>query len=172
MTNKEFFIQCWQNELPRTVNLLTAMPEADKLSYRPAPKNRSAKELVNHIVAHVEDLIEATKDGVLNHRALADYGTTENAIKVFEEESARLVDLLNKTDDGTWDNSSINMNVLGNKIMDGSLGTFCWMFLYDVIHHRGQLSTYVRPMGGVQPMIYGPTAEMTEAMIAQMASAN
>jgi uncharacterized damage-inducible protein DinB len=28
------------------------------------------------------------------------------------------------------------------------------------VHHRGQLSTYLRPMGGKVPGIYGPTADM------------
>jgi uncharacterized damage-inducible protein DinB len=31
------------------------------------------------------------------------------------------------------------------------------------IHHRGQLSTYIRPMGGKVPSIYGPTADTQAA---------
>jgi len=27
------------------------------------------------------------------------------------------------------------------------------------VHHRGQLSTYLRPMGGNVPGIYGPSAD-------------
>jgi uncharacterized damage-inducible protein DinB len=27
------------------------------------------------------------------------------------------------------------------------------------VHHRGQLSTYLRPMGGTVPGIYGPSAD-------------
>ncbi len=27
------------------------------------------------------------------------------------------------------------------------------------VHHRGQLSTYLRPMGGTVPSIYGPSAD-------------
>ena len=34
-----------------------------------------------------------------------------------------------------------------------------WGFLFDMIHHRGQLSTYIRPMGGKVPSIYGPSAD-------------
>jgi len=41
----------------------------------------------------------------------------------------------------------------------------CWMFMFDIIHHRGQLSTCYRPMEAVQPPIYGPTAEMVEEMM-------
>jgi uncharacterized damage-inducible protein DinB len=31
--------------------------------------------------------------------------------------------------------------------------------LFDAIHHRGQLSVYIRPMGGRVPSIYGPSAD-------------
>jgi len=31
--------------------------------------------------------------------------------------------------------------------------------LFDIVHHRGQLSTYIRPMGGKVPSIYGPSAD-------------
>jgi len=34
-----------------------------------------------------------------------------------------------------------------------------WGFLLDIIHHRGQLSTYLRPMGSTVPQIYGPSAD-------------
>jgi len=34
-----------------------------------------------------------------------------------------------------------------------------WGVLFDLIHHRGQLSTYLRPMGSTVPAIYGPSAD-------------
>ena len=34
-----------------------------------------------------------------------------------------------------------------------------WGFLLDQIDHRGQLSTYLRPMGAKVPAIYGPSAD-------------
>jgi len=34
-----------------------------------------------------------------------------------------------------------------------------WGFLFDAIHHRGQLSSYLRPMGAKVPSIYGPSAD-------------
>jgi uncharacterized damage-inducible protein DinB len=39
------------------------------------------------------------------------------------------------------------------------LGVMVWFTLFDLIHHRGQLSTYIRPMGGKVPSIYGPSAD-------------
>ncbi len=172
MTNKEFFQQCWKSELTPTITALKALPSADKLGYKPAPKNRSAKELVDHFVSHVEDLIEAVETGILNHRVMADYPTTENAIAAFETGSDRLLTLLNDVDETTWNEKNIPMMVMGNKFGEGSLSKTCWMFLFDLVHHRGQLSTYYRPMGAAQPSIYGPTAEMVEAMMANMSTAN
>jgi uncharacterized damage-inducible protein DinB len=34
-----------------------------------------------------------------------------------------------------------------------------WLALFDAVHHRGQLTTYIRPMGGKVPSVYGPSAD-------------
>ena len=39
------------------------------------------------------------------------------------------------------------------------LGEMLWGFLFDAIHHRGQLSSYLRPMGAKVPSIYGPSGD-------------
>jgi len=36
---------------------------------------------------------------------------------------------------------------------------FLWFLLMDQVHHRGQLSVYVRTAGGKVPSIYGPWAD-------------
>jgi uncharacterized damage-inducible protein DinB len=36
---------------------------------------------------------------------------------------------------------------------------FLSMAIKHSVHHRGQLSTYLRPMGGKVPGIYGPSAD-------------
>ncbi|MGC4099956.1 DinB family protein [Ferruginibacter sp.] len=167
MTNKEFFLECWRSELAPTLTALKALPEAAKLGYKPAEKNRTAKQLVDHFVSHVEDLVEGVETGVINHRVMADYPSTEKAIDVFEQETNRLVALIEAVDEKTWEEKVIPMNVFGNKLFEYPLGKMCWTFLFDIIHHRGQLSTYYRPMGAMQPNIYGPTAEMVEAMMAK-----
>ncbi len=164
MTNKEFFQQCWKQEVKPTLSALKALPSAEKLCYKPAEKNRTAKQLVDHFVSHVEDLIEGVETGVINHRLMADYPSTENAIDVFVKETDRLMDLISKTDDKTWEEKPVPLIVFGNTLFEQPMGQMCWTFLFDIIHHRGQLSTYYRPMGAVQPDIYGPTAEMVEAM--------
>jgi uncharacterized damage-inducible protein DinB len=34
-----------------------------------------------------------------------------------------------------------------------------WSFLLDIVHHRGQISTCLRPMGSKVPQIYGPSGD-------------
>jgi uncharacterized damage-inducible protein DinB len=48
---------------------------------------------------------------------------------------------------------------IGERLMEQSLGGFLWYLFFDAIHHRGQLSTYIRPMGGKVPSIYGPSGD-------------
>ena len=40
-----------------------------------------------------------------------------------------------------------------------TVAEICWFMLLDTIHHRGQLSIYLRGMGAKVPSIYGPSAD-------------
>lgn len=80
--------------------------------------------------------------------------------------------LADKLDEKTWNEQIVPLKIFDNTIGEYPLSATCWMFMHDIIHHRGQLSTYYRPMGITQPSIYGPTAEMVEEMMAKMTSAN
>lgn len=37
--------------------------------------------------------------------------------------------------------------------------SFLWFLLHDQIHHRGQLSIYLRMAGAKVPSIYGPSGD-------------
>ena len=170
MNNKQFFQQCWKSELTPTLIALKALTSPEKLSYKPAERNRTAKQLVDHFVSHVDDLIEAVETGVLNHRLGASFADINSATEDFEKGTEKLLSLLDTVDEKTWEEKNIPMLIYGNKVGEKPLGQTCWMFLFDLIHHRGQLSSYYRPMGLVQPAIYGPTSEMVEQMMAKQAS--
>jgi uncharacterized damage-inducible protein DinB len=47
----------------------------------------------------------------------------------------------------------------GQEVMSDTGFQMAWGFLFDIVHHRGQISTYLRPMGSTVPQIYGPTAD-------------
>jgi len=44
-------------------------------------------------------------------------------------------------------------------VMKQPLVTYMTFMVSHVVHHRGQLSTYLRPMGGKVPSIYGGSAD-------------
>ena len=51
----------------------------------------------------------------------------------------------------------------GRSTWTDTIGNMLWGFLFDMVHHRGQISTYLRPMGAKVPAIYGPSADDTGA---------
>jgi hypothetical protein len=47
----------------------------------------------------------------------------------------------------------------GKVVMNETAYDNAFGFLFDIIHHRGQISTYLRAMGSTVPSIYGPSAD-------------
>jgi uncharacterized damage-inducible protein DinB len=61
-------------------------------------------------------------------------------------------------DDAAW-NKNGQFFSGGKMVSEQPIGRFLWMILFDAVHHRGQLTTYIRPMGGKVPPVYGPSAD-------------
>jgi uncharacterized damage-inducible protein DinB len=45
------------------------------------------------------------------------------------------------------------------QVADVPVADMLWIMLLDAVHHRGQLSVYLRMAGGKVPSIYGPSAD-------------
>jgi len=65
---------------------------------------------------------------------------------------------LQKLSDGDWENGEAKMVWQGGE-WKAKKYDMAWGMLFDAIHHRGQLSTYLRAMGAKVPSIYGPSAD-------------
>jgi hypothetical protein len=169
MTNKEFFISRLEYELPVFLNSIRAVPDKQD-SYTPHPKTRTAKQIVEHFIAHPKDLKEAADTGCVNHRFFLETSSMNEAAKFFENDCNALIESLKMTSDADWENKVIKFIVMENEFPDMNmpLNSICWRMLFDMVHHRGQLSTYYRLMGTVNPSIYGPTSEMMEQIMASM----
>jgi uncharacterized damage-inducible protein DinB len=79
-------------------------------------------------------------------------------LEKFEIWSKELRDRVSKMDDEAWDRTA-QFYFNGKMVSEQPVGGFLWFILFDAIHHRGQLSAYLRPMGGKVPAIYGPSAD-------------
>ena len=76
----------------------------------------------------------------------------------YERNASAVNERLAGLDEAGWEKKG--QFLMGGQVAwEDSIGEFVWGFLFDAIHHRGQLSTYLRPMGGKVPAIYGPSAD-------------
>lgn len=169
MTNKEFFVQTWQAELPKTLGAINALPkDMDKLNYRCHEKSRSAEQLIGHILSHVQSLNHAVKTFVANEKSDIKFSSVAEAADYFEKNATQMTDNIQGVGDKTWEEQIVEFQVDGNKLFAYPMTNIFWAGMFDIIHHRGQLSTYYRHMGVRNPNIYGPTAEDMEEMMAKM----
>lgn len=156
MTNREFYAQQVRDEQRMFVAVLEALPETE-LDYRPHPKSRSARELVGHLIAEVQGLAELAESGEIHYRDMVPFETLDEGIATLRTSSAQLAERVQTLEDGVWEEGTGKLH-LGNTLEMPTYKIMWWLF-NDMIHHRGQLSTYIRPMGGKVPPIYGPSAD-------------
>ncbi len=165
MQTKEYFIKLTKRELVATTAAMRAIPP-EKDSYSPNPKTRSARMIISHLIGHPLDLIEGMETGAFNHRNQSEFTSYEDAASQYEADTNKLIGMIEATDEKTWDEKQVDFNLYGSKLFTATLRDMCFDFHADTLHHRGQLSTYFRPMGVKNPVIYGTTKEVEEDMMA------
>ncbi len=158
MTNREFFIWCWEQEHPTFVKVFKAVP-ADKLEHRPHPRSRSAAELVWLQVLEKQCWFELLETGKINWKVPPPTMSLKEMIAAYEKAHAELAPRLKKLDDKSWNEKPTQFLFEGHVAIEAVMGHMFWIGLFDALHHRGQLSVYIRPMGGKVPAIYAPSAD-------------
>ncbi|PWT90284.1 MAG: hypothetical protein C5B56_05675 [Proteobacteria bacterium] len=154
------FLPGLKNESRITRSVIEAIP-ADKGDYRPDQVSKSAMDLAWHIVATEMRFMDAVASGGFDFspRPRPDSVRTPAALLAwYEENFTPRFETLTKLS---------NEQLL--KIVDfrGMFQLPAVMYLNFVlhhsVHHRGQLSMYLRPMGGKVPAIYGESYDSAEA---------
>ena len=154
MNNLEFFKSCLKNEFQATFDIISALP-ADQLDYRPHPNSRSAYEIAEHIIAHAYDfgviLTEKRCDECLE-LPFNTIGEGAEKLKLYWNNAIEILDGISEE---SFNTTPVDFVIAGKMFATIPRGGMMWFFLNDVIHHRGQLSVYIRPMGGKNPAVYG-----------------
>jgi uncharacterized damage-inducible protein DinB len=142
-------------EMQATKKVIAAIPDARSRDYRPDPKARNAFELAWHIVSTEVQMLDEIADG-------------EFKMEPRFQEPKTLGEML------AWYESNLPRALARVRALDekhltqtvdfyGAFKHPAVMYLPFVsshsIHHRGQLSTYLRPMGSRVPSIYGGSAD-------------
>ncbi len=158
MTNREFFLQCRSTDLPLFVRVFNAVPEG-QLDWRPEPKARTARELLGHLIGHERDIVELLATGEIHHNMYIAFDGVKQAVALYEQASREVETALTAMTDAAWDDVPAKFVHDDKVIMEMPRRDLGWLMWFDCIHHRGQLSTYLRPMGSKVPGIYGPSAD-------------
>ncbi len=149
-------------ETETTRKHLERLPD-DKLDWRPHEKSFTARGLASHIVECVgwAESIFAKDEVDFNPATYKPYqaASVADLLKTFDEKVARGKRVLAGASEASlaqpW-----RLKIMGRVRFEKSRAdVFRDFTLSHVIHHRGQLSVYLRLLGAAVPGSYGPSAD-------------
>lgn len=157
MTVLEFLRSRRKAEYPVFVKVLKALP-IHRFDYRPHEKSQSAAEIIWTLGMEGQACCEMIDKGCVNWVPQPAPSDPQVVLSTFHEYYSALDNRIERLDENRWQ-SSAQLLINGQLFREAALGEFLWYIFFDAIHHRGQLSTYIRPMGGQVPSIYGPSGD-------------
>jgi uncharacterized damage-inducible protein DinB len=137
-----------------TSAIIAAIP-ASGADYRPHPDSRTAFDLAWHVVSVEIKYLDAMATGVFPHdlKPLPDGVHQPSDILAWYTER---FDPAMKRLEATNGKELLRIVDFYGLRSIPSIGLL-QLILNHTIHHRGQLSTYLRPMGAKVPSLYGPS---------------
>lgn len=156
---KQMFLDTFVQEHATTMKVLRAFPAA-QAEYKPHERSQSARALAWTFVMEQALITKAITNtmnlGAGMPKAPQDFLAI---VDQFDRDFTTLAELIKKTPDDQFNSGMTKFYSGPGKISDFPVPGFCWFMLCDQIHHRGQMSVYVRMAGGKVPSIYGPSAD-------------
>jgi uncharacterized damage-inducible protein DinB len=137
----------------RTTKAVLESVPSDKIDYRPDAISKTANELVRHIAASDNRFLETVINGAFDSNPSLlpeNVKTPAEVAKWYEERFAKNYEALTKLN-----GEQLTKIVDFRGMFQRPAVTFLMMGLHHTIHHRGQLSSYLRCMGAKVPAIYG-----------------
>ncbi len=151
MDEQSLFTNFWTNESKTTRNVLARIPE--RSDYRPDPKSRTANEIAWQIVCEERMIIEALESGKAEWAPPPMPATMKEVLDAYDKQSEGMNQRWKALPAARWDGT---LEFFGSQ---RPASPMAWSFLFDIVHHRGQITTYLRPMGSTVPQIYGPSGD-------------
>jgi len=151
MDERSLFTEFWTNESKTTSKVLGRIPEGS--DYKPDPKSRTAQEIAWQIVCEERMIMEALERGKAEWSPPPLPATMKEVRDVYEQQRADMVKRWKALPAARWNGP---LDFFGTQ---RPASPMAWSFLFDIVHHRGQITTYLRPMGSTVPQIYGPSGD-------------
>ncbi|MGH9786222.1 MAG: DinB family protein [Terriglobia bacterium] len=156
-TIAEFLIADFSMEMQTTLGVLGAVPK-DRLDYKPDAKSKTGLGLVRHIALEDEWILNCIANGEFvappDDSDACGIMTPADAVARYKEKIPKALDRVRAM---SGEQLVKIIDLMGMVQMPAV--NFVALSVKHSVHHRGQLSTYLRPMGGKVPGIYGPTAD-------------
>jgi uncharacterized damage-inducible protein DinB len=158
-SEKQQLMASLKDERARTTRLLDAFP-ASASEMKPHPTSQAAREIAHTLC--VEAVVGTMAlDGTLDMKKLSfppAPATWSEVVKAFHKTYDKLYSVLEATPDKELTKTTPFMT--GPKqVGEVPKGEIVRFMLNDHIHHRGQLSVYLRMSGSKVPSIYGPSKD-------------
>jgi len=156
----EYRLPSVKNEYRATSAVIAAIP-ASNGDYRPDPQARSAAEIAWHIAASEHRFWRGIISGTFDFNAIPrpEGGLTPASVLTWYEQS--FASSFEKLTRLTGEQAARILEFRGGLRLPAA--AFFDVCVHHSIHHRGQLSTYLRAMGGRVPAIYGESYDSAEA---------
>ena len=153
----DFYLPILTQEVETNVRVFKAVPEEER-DYRPHSNSMSALELARHISLEDVWFLQAVIDGqfgpVPPQGQDSEVTSVADAIALYNEKMPTLIEQV-KSLSGERLTQEVSLMGVFNL---PAIGFLSFMIRHSV-HHRGQLSAYLRPMGAKVPQIYGGSAD-------------
>jgi uncharacterized damage-inducible protein DinB len=157
-----FLMRDLENEIQTTLRVFGAVP-GGKLDYQPDPVSKTALGLLRHITLDDERILNGTADGAFeppaNESDVCGIMTPDDAIARYKDKIPAAMERVRAMSGERLCREIDYLGLLQMPSLD-----FLLLMRKHSVHHRGQLSTYLRAMGGKVPEIYGASAD-TQASV-------
>ena len=151
MDEQRLFTSFWVKESQTTSKVLARIPDGS--TYKPDPKSRTAQEIAWQIVCEETMLIDALESGKASWSPPPTPDSMRDVLAAYNERAAQIVERLKALPAERW---AGQLDSFGKS---RPAAPMAWSFLFDIVHHRGQITTYLRPMGSTVPQVYGPSGD-------------
>lgn len=161
LSPRQHFLEALDREHERTMRVLRSYPE-DKADLKPHPKCMSALEVAWKFVLEYGLMVKALTTGFdwsKPGKPPAPPGTLAEIAGAVEREHGRVVETLRGIDEPKLGTETVKFMIAPKTLGDFTKHDFLWFLLFDQVHHRGQLSVYLRMAGEKVPSIYGPSGD-------------
>jgi uncharacterized damage-inducible protein DinB len=151
----DFVLPTLKQETATTAKVIAATPDAH-LDYRPSDRCMPASELLWHIASADVMFLEGVLNGGFGKSPEKPESVTSPG-QISAWYAARMSAAIEKLSAFTPEEAARILNFYD--FLQAPAAGIVSFALGHSIHHRGQLSSYLRPMGGKVPAIYGPSAD-------------